>query len=63
MSNVKEMIQIAFEYEVKLQQLSQALQQAQDKIKSLEQALASAQSANSGSKSDHKIKALESARE
>jgi hypothetical protein len=57
-SNVKEMIQIAFEYEVKIQQLSVALQQAQDKIKSLEAALASSQSANSGAKSDHKIKAL-----
>jgi hypothetical protein len=40
-SNVKEMIQIAFEYEVKIQQLSTALQQAQDKIASLEATLAS----------------------
>ena len=41
MSVIKEMIQIAFEYEVKVQQLSQALQQAQAKIASLEQTLAS----------------------
>ena len=41
MSTVKEMIQIAFEYEVKIQQLSQALQQAQEKIKVLETTLAS----------------------
>ena len=41
MSTVREMIQIAFEYEVKVQQLSQALQQAQAKIASLEQTLAS----------------------
>ena len=41
MSTVKEMIQLAFEYEVKIQQLTVALQQAQEKIKSLEAILAS----------------------
>ena len=41
MSAVKEMIQIAFEYEVRIQQLSVALKQAEDKIKSLEKTLAS----------------------
>ena len=40
-STVKEMIQVAFEYEVKIQQLAQALQQAQEKIKVLETTLAS----------------------
>lgn len=41
MTTLKEMIQLAFEYEVKIQQLSVALQQAQEKIKSLEATLAS----------------------
>ena len=41
MSTVREMIQIAFEYEVKIQQLNQALQQAQAKIEVLERTLAS----------------------
>ena len=38
---MKEMIQIAFEYEVRIQQLSVELKNAQDKIKVLEAALAS----------------------
>ena len=38
---MKEMIQIAFEYEVRIQQLSVELKNAQDKVKMLEQALAS----------------------
>jgi hypothetical protein len=41
MSAVKEMIQIAFEYEVKIQQLSVELQKAGARIKELEAALAS----------------------
>lgn len=41
MSTVREIIQIAFEYEVRIQQLSVELKNAQDKIKWLEQTLAS----------------------
>ena len=57
MSTVKEMIQVAFEYEVKIQQLSQALQQAQAKIETLERTLAS-YTANSKPLSGAKIKEL-----
>ena len=38
---MKEMIQIAFEYEVRIQQLSVELKNTQDTVKRLEQALAS----------------------
>ena len=41
MSTVKEMIQIAFEYEVRIQQLVQALKEANDKVARLEATLAS----------------------
>ena len=46
MTTLKEMIQLAFEYEVKIQQLTVALQQAQEKVKSLEATLASGKAEN-----------------
>ena len=58
MSTVKEMIQVAFEYEVAIQKLQQALQQAQERIKALEAALAS----NMDGKKDSR-KVLEAVRE
>ena len=57
MSTVKEMIQIAFEYEVKIQQMAQEIQKLQSHIKTLEQTLAS-YTANSKPLSEKKVKEL-----
>ena len=58
MSTVREMIQIAFEYEVKIQQLNQALQQAQAKIEVLERTLASYTANSKPSRAEKELKEL-----